>query len=102
MASTEQPRFPRYAGDTGTEIAVVDVDGELCAVSRDAGGDLHAVSAICTHLGCVVGFNPAERSWDCPCHGSRFGIDGDVGGGPAVNPLPSRHSLVDDAISAKS
>ena len=58
------------------------------AVYRDEGGAVHAVSARCTHLGCIVSWNGAERSWDCPCHGSRFGVDGEVLQGPAVRPLP--------------
>ncbi|MEU6795912.1 FAD-dependent oxidoreductase [Nonomuraea wenchangensis] len=67
--------------------AVVKLDGRRCAVYRDEQGRAHAVSAVCTHLGCVVGFNEAERTWECPCHGSRFGLDGRVLQGPAVNPL---------------
>jgi len=66
---------------------VMRVEGERCAVYRDDSGELHAVSARCTHLGCVVDFNDAERAWECPCHGSRFGIDGQVLQGPAVRPL---------------
>jgi len=57
------------------------------AVSRDPDGALHAVSAGCTHLGCVVAWNAVERSWDCPCHGSRFDPDGEVLTGPAIRPL---------------
>ncbi len=57
------------------------------AAYRDEGGALHTVSAVCTHLGCVVGWNNAERSWDCPCHGSRFDPDGGVLQGPAGKPL---------------
>jgi glycine/D-amino acid oxidase-like deaminating enzyme/nitrite reductase/ring-hydroxylating ferredoxin subunit len=57
------------------------------AVSRDMDGTLRAVSARCTHLGCIVGWNDAERSWDCPCHGSRFAPDGTVLQGPATRPL---------------
>jgi len=53
------------------------------AVYRDASGGLQALSAACTHLGCVVHWNSAERSWDCPCHGSRFATDGTVLHGPA-------------------
>lgn len=53
------------------------------AVYRDEDGTLHVRSAVCTHLGCIVAFNSAEKSWDCPCHGSRFGIDGEVLHGPA-------------------
>lgn len=59
-------------------------------VHRDDDGRLHGVSLRCTHLGCLVHWNAAERSWDCPCHGSRFGIDGEVLAGPAVAPLPRR------------
>jgi Rieske Fe-S protein len=57
------------------------------AVYRDEAGTLHRVSAVCTHLGCIVHWNSLEGSWDCPCHGSRFGIDGAVLNGPAVSRL---------------
>lgn len=57
------------------------------AVYRDDAGDIHSLSAKCTHLGCIVHFNSAERSWDCPCHGSRFSTNGDVLHGPATSPL---------------
>lgn len=67
-----------------TEGKVVRVDGRRVAVFRDEAGALHAVSSVCTHLGCGVKFNPAERSWDCPCHGSRFSTDGNVLDGPAI------------------
>jgi glycine/D-amino acid oxidase-like deaminating enzyme/nitrite reductase/ring-hydroxylating ferredoxin subunit len=56
-------------------------------VYRDGDGALHAVSLRCTHLGCLLRFNGAETSWDCPCHGSRFDVDGAVLEGPAVKPL---------------
>jgi glycine/D-amino acid oxidase-like deaminating enzyme/nitrite reductase/ring-hydroxylating ferredoxin subunit len=70
--------------------AVVRVAGEQCAVYRDDDGTLRAVSARCTHLGCVVHFNDAERAWECPCHGSRFAVDGAVLQGPANAPLEHR------------
>jgi Rieske Fe-S protein len=60
------------------------------AVYRDERGELHSLSARCTHLGCIVGFNAAERTWDCPCHGSRFSLDGEVIEGPAVRGLLRR------------
>jgi glycine/D-amino acid oxidase-like deaminating enzyme/nitrite reductase/ring-hydroxylating ferredoxin subunit len=59
-------------------------------VYRDEDGGLHAVSLRCTHLGCLTKWNDAERSWDCPCHGSRFDPDGNVLAGPATRPLERR------------
>ncbi|MEU0004472.1 FAD-dependent oxidoreductase [Streptomyces sp. NPDC006314] len=70
--------------------AVVRAGGERLAAHRDDAGALHAVSARCTHLGCLVSFNRAERAWECPCHGSRFDVDGKVLQGPAVKPLERR------------
>jgi glycine/D-amino acid oxidase-like deaminating enzyme/nitrite reductase/ring-hydroxylating ferredoxin subunit len=57
------------------------------AVYRDEHGGLHRCSAVCTHLGCIVQWNHVERTWDCPCHGSRFDTDGRVVIGPASNDL---------------
>jgi len=57
------------------------------AASRDDDGTMCKLSATCTHLGCTVSWNRAERSWDCPCHGSRFAADGQVLDGPASKPL---------------
>ena len=57
------------------------------AAYRDAAGELHEMSAACTHLGCLVHWNPAESTWDCKCHGSRFDALGDVLSGPAFEPL---------------
>jgi glycine/D-amino acid oxidase-like deaminating enzyme/nitrite reductase/ring-hydroxylating ferredoxin subunit len=71
--------------------AVMHIRGERCAVYRDKSGRLSAVSAVCTHLGCIVAFNDAERSWDCPCHGSRFTPNGTIINGPATTPLEQRH-----------
>jgi Rieske Fe-S protein len=67
--------------------AIVSVDGTDHAVSRDTAGHIHAVSPICTHMGCTVTWNDAESTWDCPCHGSRFTADGHVLHGPALQPL---------------
>jgi Rieske Fe-S protein len=90
-------RVPRLTGPAleDTDIvpgdgAVVRVAGHSCAVHRDESGRLHAVSASCTHLGCVVAFNRAEQAWECPCHGSRFAPDGRILQGPAVRPLEKR------------
>ena len=67
--------------------AVLKLDKGDMAVFRDDNGKLHIVSAACTHLGCIVGWNPTDKTWDCPCHGSRFDFTGAVIAGPAVNPL---------------
>ncbi|EMA36323.1 FAD-dependent oxidoreductase [Halobiforma nitratireducens] len=63
---------------------------EPIACARDADGELHAVSAVCTHMGCLLEWNDAEESWDCPCHGSRFAPDGEVLEGPATDDLSRR------------
>jgi glycine/D-amino acid oxidase-like deaminating enzyme/nitrite reductase/ring-hydroxylating ferredoxin subunit len=57
------------------------------AIYRDERGALHRASAVCPHLGCIVHWNSLEGSWDCPCHGSRFGTDGSVLNGPALGGL---------------
>jgi glycine/D-amino acid oxidase-like deaminating enzyme/nitrite reductase/ring-hydroxylating ferredoxin subunit len=61
------------------------------AAYRDPSGTLHECSAICTHLGCIVGWNPTSESWDCPCHGSRFSPLGEVIQGPATKDLAEVH-----------
>ena len=83
------------AGDVGelgaNEGAIVTVDGHRAAAFRHDDGTIAAVSATCTHLGCIVHFNNAERTWDCPCHGSRFALDGHVIDGPATQGLGTVH-----------
>jgi nitrite reductase/ring-hydroxylating ferredoxin subunit len=75
--------------------AILNRGAKKLAVYRDEDGGLHALSAACTHLGCAVSWNPAEQSWDCPCHGSRFGVDGAVLHGPA-NAALAPEELADD------
>ncbi len=72
------------------EGGIVNSCGKKVAGYRDDDGTLHAVSSRCTHLGCQVAWNGAERTWDCPCHASRFTVDGDILNGPATRPLPPR------------
>lgn len=67
--------------------AILREGGRKLAVYRDDEGGLHVLSATCTHLGCVVSWNAAEKSWDCPCHGSRFDVNGEVLHGPAMKAL---------------
>jgi Rieske Fe-S protein len=72
------------------EGAVVSVEGARLAVYRNGEGELTALSPVCPHMGCFVHWNRAEKSWDCPCHGSRFDAHGRVLNGPAVDPLQRR------------
>jgi Rieske Fe-S protein len=81
---------PLYARGT---YCAVKVPPLRCRARRNRiprQGTLHAVSARCTHMGCIVHWNPAETTWDCPCHGSRFSVEGKVLEGPAVDDLESR------------
>lgn len=76
------------AADLGRgEGAVVAAASGKVAAYRDEEGIMHAVSATCTHMGCTVVWNGLSKVWDCPCHGSRFDIDGEVVFGPAIDPL---------------
>ncbi|MGE5095805.1 MAG: FAD-dependent oxidoreductase [Betaproteobacteria bacterium] len=76
------------AGDIAPgDGAVVRRGVHMIAAYRDAEGELHEMSAACTHLGCVVRWNGHERTWDCKCHGSRFDALGNVVSGPAPAPL---------------
>jgi glycine/D-amino acid oxidase-like deaminating enzyme/nitrite reductase/ring-hydroxylating ferredoxin subunit len=67
--------------------AIVTVDGDQVAAYRADSGELRLLSPACKHMGCLVTWNRAERSWDCPCHGSRYASDGTVLEGPTVEPL---------------
>ena len=66
---------------------LVDVRGQKLAVYVDEDGHYHALSPKCTHMGCNVDWNDAEKTWDCPCHGSRYDVEGEVIRGPAVKSL---------------
>jgi glycine/D-amino acid oxidase-like deaminating enzyme/nitrite reductase/ring-hydroxylating ferredoxin subunit len=66
---------------------IIERDGEQLAVIKDGDEIGQALSAVCTHLGCIVGWNAVDRTWDCPCHGSRFDTEGQVRSGPALQPL---------------
>ncbi len=70
------------------EGGIVERAGEKLAAYIGDDGELHVMSARCTHMGCTVAWNPGERTFDCPCHGSRFGPMGEVVNGPAARPLP--------------
>jgi glycine/D-amino acid oxidase-like deaminating enzyme/nitrite reductase/ring-hydroxylating ferredoxin subunit len=85
----------RFAGAEATSLRavkrgqgkIIERNGAKVAAYRDADGSVTLRSAVCTHMGCTVAWNTAERTWDCPCHGSRFTPAGDVISGPAEAPL---------------
>jgi Rieske Fe-S protein len=96
--NTDYPYYmvrDRFAGKGGHSLRaiarghgeVIDVNGQPAAVYRGLDSQIHVRSATCTHMGCYVHFNVAEHTWDCPCHGSRFKVNGDVLAGPAEEPL---------------
>ena len=66
---------------------IVEADGEKLGAYRSETGELYTVSVKCPHLGCQLEWNPSEKSWDCPCHGSRFDIHGRPLDGPATSSL---------------
>ena len=70
------------------EGAVVEVEGEKVAAYLDDDGTPYLLSARCQHMGCIVDWNSRARTWDCPCHGSRYQYDGALLNGPATRPLP--------------
>jgi Rieske Fe-S protein len=83
-----------FGGGDGTPASLGAGEGAVIrhglrklAIFRDDDGALHCHSANCPHLGCVVHWNPLDRTWDCPCHGSRFSAYGSVLHGPAVSAL---------------
>lgn len=85
-------RLGRAEADSVRELApgagmIIKSKGGKVAAYRDAEGNVTKRSAVCTHMGCIVRWNPAETTWDCPCHGSRFKPNGEVIAGPAEAPL---------------
>jgi glycine/D-amino acid oxidase-like deaminating enzyme/nitrite reductase/ring-hydroxylating ferredoxin subunit len=86
----------RLKGAEGTSVEqlklgegkILKLDGKKVAAYRDETGKVHLLSPVCTHMKCIVGWNSADKTWDCPCHGSRFLPAGEVFSGPAEEPLP--------------
>jgi len=96
--NTDYPYYmlrDRFAGAEGRSVRavkrgegkIIERNGKKVAASRDDKGRLTVLDATCTHMGCLVAWNTAERTWDCPCHGSRFTAQGAVISGPAETPL---------------
>lgn len=72
------------------EGRLIEQGQQKWAVYKEESGKVYAVSAVCTHMKCVVNWNQSEKTWDCPCHGSRFNYDGKVMEGPALFDLPGK------------
>jgi len=80
---SQMERLPKDSG--------MVIENKKMAVYKDDKGKAHEFSAICTHMGCIVSWNELEKSFDCPCHGSRFsGQTGHVINGPANAPLDTK------------
>lgn len=75
------------AGMAPGEAKVVKFEGKQLAIYKSESGSVHALNPVCTHAKCIVDWNKAEKTWDCPCHGARYSIEGEVLTGPA------RHAL---------
>jgi Rieske Fe-S protein len=69
------------------EGKILRLDGKKIAAYRDESGKVVLSSPVCTHMKCIVRWNAVEKTWDCPCHGSRFKPEGEVFSGPAEEPL---------------
>lgn len=78
---------PNHITIPAGEGQIVDINGERVGAYRDEKGRLHLVDTTCTHLGCELQWNSAEKSWDCPCHGSRFTYEGEIIASPALHEL---------------
>ena len=92
LSRADQARIEELGPGEG---ALIRVRGRKTAVYRDDERRLHGLSPVCRHLYCLVDWNPAERSWDCPCHGSRYDGEGRAIQGPTTEDL-KRRSLPDD------
>ncbi|HEX8334357.1 MAG TPA: FAD-dependent oxidoreductase [Segetibacter sp.] len=96
LAKEDIDKFSELAIGDGK---IIEIEGKKRGAYRGEDGRLHVVSAVCTHMGCIVHFNQTEKSWDCPCHGSRFSVDGEVLEGPAF--LPLKKSIANDEETKK-
>jgi glycine/D-amino acid oxidase-like deaminating enzyme/nitrite reductase/ring-hydroxylating ferredoxin subunit len=80
-------RLPHRSNIKKDESRLMKINGIRVGIYRDNDGVIHTVKSTCRHMGCQLYFNDAEKTWDCPCHGSRYDIDGNIIEGPATKPL---------------
>ena len=80
------------------EAAVAEIGGEQATIARDHLGGLHAVKPTCAHMGCIVSWNDAEESWDCPCHGSRYSVDGQMLNAPTTKDLTKAEPVSESVV----
>jgi Rieske Fe-S protein len=76
--------------------SLIRLGSKMIAAYRDPEGEVHLMSPVCPHLGCYVNWNEAEKSWDCPCHGSRFSPTGRILNGPAIADLSTASVDIDE------
>jgi glycine/D-amino acid oxidase-like deaminating enzyme/nitrite reductase/ring-hydroxylating ferredoxin subunit len=86
---TFNPEIEALSEISNNEAKTIIIAGEKYGAYRDQLGMIHVVSAVCTHMKCIVNWNQGEKTWDCPCHGSRFNYDGKVIEGCAYRDLPT-------------
>ncbi|MEN6317097.1 MAG: FAD-dependent oxidoreductase [Clostridiaceae bacterium] len=86
-------RLPDDVDINADEGKVIEAEGQRAGAYKDEHGTMHIVNTTCTHMGCELMWNSAEKSWDCPCHGSRFSYEGDIIEGPAVKPLDMHNDV---------
>jgi len=97
FSSPEAHEFGELARGEGK---IFKIDGQSIGISKDDQGALHAVNASCTHMKCTVSWNLTEKSWDCPCHGARYSMDGKVLNGPALQDLEYTNLELVNAVKA--
>jgi hypothetical protein len=83
----KQEKLKELADLAPGEGKVVKYEGTSVGLYKDEGGKIYAVNPTCTHVKCIVDWNSSEKSWDCPCHGARYSITGEVLTGPARHDL---------------
>ena len=83
----QMEKLPELAGLTPEEGKVVKYEKNSLAIFKDEKGEVFALDPVCTHAKCIVTWNQAEKSWDCPCHGTRYNIRGEMVTGPASTNL---------------